>query len=294
VSDLLVSREVDRAALLAELRRGALWAVIDGTQDPVLAEELYAERAFGVTPLFEGTSAADLRAVAPYLVRLDRAGIDRLAPRWDEPWGVLLLSDRPAPLLADHLRKLLYVRTPTAERLYFRGYDPRVLRPFLTACDQGELAQVFGPIEALGWTRLREQALLVSPSARGSEPGAGSWPFAMREAHLEAFRRSAEARLEAEIAGHLRTHFPERCATLEPRLPRLTKALIAGGRRHELATIRELALYAGAVFATTANPDGAPPGWAREILGDRSRSPGARAERLAAAAADHLIGGTDG
>ncbi|MGE0554865.1 MAG: DUF4123 domain-containing protein [Gemmatimonadales bacterium] len=292
--EILDSVEVDRAALVAELRRGVLWAVIDGALDPGLADQLYAERAFGVVPLFEGTSAADLRAVGPYLVRLDRAGYDRLAPGWEEPWGVLLRSDRPGSILAEHLRKLLYVRTPSAERLYFRVYDPRVLRPFLTACDRAELGAVFGPIEAFGWSRLQEQALFVTPRDRDGKPTAEAWPFAIREAHLKAFRRSAEARLEAEIADHLRAHFPERCAGLDRRLAMLVKSLIAAGRRQELTTTRDLALYSAAVFATTEELDGAPPAWARGILLDPSRPPGARADRMAAAAGEHLIGGSDG
>jgi len=294
VSEILHSVELDRAALVAELRRGVLWAVIDGAVDPALANELYAERAFGVVPLFEGTSATDLRAVGPYLVRLDRAGYDRLVPRWEEPWGVLIRSDRPGSIVAGHLRKLLYVRTPSAERLYFRCYDPRVLRPFLTACDRAELDAVFGPIEGLGWSRLDQQALFVTPRDRSGQPAGGAWPFEIRDAHLKAFRRSAEARLEAEIADHLRAHFAARCAELGRRLPRLVKSLIAGGRRQQLTTTRDLALYAAAVFATTAELDGAPPAWAREILADKSRSPGARADRMAGAAGQHLIGGSDG
>ena len=36
---------------------------------------------------------------------------------------------------------------PDLEPLYFRYYDPRVLRAWLPTCDPAQLAEFFGPVE---------------------------------------------------------------------------------------------------------------------------------------------------
>ena len=45
------------------------------------------------------------------------------------------------------MRRLLQFRTENHKRLFFRYYDPRVLRPFLPTCQPAQLAEVFGPIQ---------------------------------------------------------------------------------------------------------------------------------------------------
>lgn len=46
------------------------------------------------------------------------------------------------------------VYMPSGEPMYFRFYDPRVLRAFLPACGGAELSELFGPARML----LAEQA----------------------------------------------------------------------------------------------------------------------------------------
>jgi hypothetical protein len=43
---------------------------------------------------------------------------------------------------------LLVERERDGKLLYFRFYDPRVLRRFLPTCDAEQLRQLFGPIDA--------------------------------------------------------------------------------------------------------------------------------------------------
>jgi hypothetical protein len=45
-----------------------------------------------------------------------------------------------------HLRHFLEVRQPNGEQVYFRFYDPRVLRLYLPTLNQNESGQFFGPI----------------------------------------------------------------------------------------------------------------------------------------------------
>ena len=45
-----------------------------------------------------------------------------------------------------HLRTFLKVYGPDLKPLYFRYYDPRVLRVYLPTCNDQELQTVFGPV----------------------------------------------------------------------------------------------------------------------------------------------------
>jgi hypothetical protein len=47
----------------------------------------------------------------------------------------------------NHFRKFLIVETEDLEKLYFRFYDPRVLRIFLPTCSSSQLDEFFGPVD---------------------------------------------------------------------------------------------------------------------------------------------------
>src|SRR5947209_7089547 len=53
----------------------------------------------------------------------------------------LVLNDKPK-----HFRHFLLVETEDGKLLYFRFYDPRVLRAFLPTCNSDESSEFFGPI----------------------------------------------------------------------------------------------------------------------------------------------------
>ena len=57
--------------------------------------------------------------------------------------------DRPA-IAPPALPAFLTVHDPDDRPVYFRFYDPRVLRPFLDASTRKEVAELFGPCQALG------------------------------------------------------------------------------------------------------------------------------------------------
>ncbi len=100
--------------------------------------------------LYEGVEGAKLAQVAPYLVRLkpDSALLEKLVNEaWGNSWGVFLTCDRDFRELRHHLRHFLQVQLPSGEQVYFRYYDPRVLRVFLPTCTAGETNEFFGPIK---------------------------------------------------------------------------------------------------------------------------------------------------
>ncbi len=91
----------------------------------------------------------ELARVAPYLVEIQpkSAFADWLFRRWGDHWGILLATRARLDDLYRHFRRFLIVKDPAGRRLYFRYYDPRVLRRYLPTCNTEELSTLFGPVE---------------------------------------------------------------------------------------------------------------------------------------------------
>ena len=125
-----------------------VYAVLDGASVPELPQTL--ER-FEVEAecLFRGEQNLEMAQVAPYLVRLppDAAFTEWLLREgWGKHWGIFILSKADLRELRMHLRTFLKVYGPDLKPLYFRYYDPRVLRVYLPTCNPRELQTVFGPV----------------------------------------------------------------------------------------------------------------------------------------------------
>ena len=125
-----------------------VYAVLDGASVPDLLTQLYElEPEFEC--LYRGELEPDIAEVAPYLVCLDPdSEFTRwlLAEGWGQHWGVFASSDADMRALRRHFRTFLIVYDPDGKPLYFRYYDPRVLRLYLPTCNDAELQTVFGPV----------------------------------------------------------------------------------------------------------------------------------------------------
>ena len=92
-----------------------------------------------------------LQSVAPFLFSFDNKGEFNnyfLDTGWGDSWGILINADVSFDVLHKHLRRFLIVKTEDGIELYFRFYDPRVLRIFLPTCDLKQLVEFFGPIQS--------------------------------------------------------------------------------------------------------------------------------------------------
>jgi hypothetical protein len=101
--------------------------------------------------LYEGDSESMLGAVAPWLFQFHRNSdfVDLVVEHGAKNnWGVIVRSSIEEEELYRHLRKFLIVKQEDGKELYFRFYDPRVLREFLPTCSADQLKDLFGPLEA--------------------------------------------------------------------------------------------------------------------------------------------------
>ena len=127
-----------------------VYAVLDGASVPKLLEHL-APHAGEYECLYRGELKPDLAAAAPYLVSLkpDSELTEWIVEKgWGKHWGVFIRSEAELPALRRHFRTFLIVHTSEGKPLYFRYYDPRVLRVHLPTCNAEELNQMFGPVTA--------------------------------------------------------------------------------------------------------------------------------------------------
>ncbi len=149
--DLIRYEDTGVAAIRAHAERGELHVVLDACDEPRVPAKV-RELGDDALPLYQGESQERLWAVAPYLARADAALVDWLTQAmWTEPWGIFIVTNVGIAALRTHLRRFLLVDGPTGEPWYFRFYDPRVMAKFLTTCDAPQLADIFGPADAIGW-----------------------------------------------------------------------------------------------------------------------------------------------
>ena len=138
----------DRA--LAGLRGNAgLYAILDVARDPRIAE-LMREAVEPCFPLFDGLEAARQAEAAPQLVALSadsRLLADLVREGWGARWTAWLTSPREPAVVRRHLRQFLLANIPgEADPVYFRFYDPGVLRVVLETANDEERRRWFGDV----------------------------------------------------------------------------------------------------------------------------------------------------
>jgi len=99
--------------------------------------------------LFFDTPQAELIDVAPYIVKVEmesRLLAWMLDEGWGKSWGIFISATMELEQLFEQLRQFLKVTDSQGEELFFRFYDPRVLRTFLPTCNFQEIMQFFGDV----------------------------------------------------------------------------------------------------------------------------------------------------
>lgn len=102
-----------------------------------------------VISLYRGRSEEILSAVGPHVFSHRHSEeFDTFIREkgWGNAWGVFLSTESSLEETYNHFCRFLLVKTEDQDQLYFRFYDPRVLRIFLPTCDCEQLQEFFGPV----------------------------------------------------------------------------------------------------------------------------------------------------
>jgi hypothetical protein len=141
------------------------YAVLDGASVPGLLEKIQsAPEEWGC--LYRGELEPDLAEVAPYLIKLRRESPLTdwiLEEGWGRHWGIFAVTPVGLEALRRHLRHFLRVKAPDGRLLYFRYYDPRVLRAYLPTCNRAEIKFIYGPVNRFIAEEDRSRDAVVLP-----------------------------------------------------------------------------------------------------------------------------------
>jgi hypothetical protein len=137
-----------RAVAFFASQREPIFAIVDAARSPEVLSSLFTHGELYYS-LYDGAEGEQLADVAPYLVALPPQSA-LLATLLREHWGdnrfTLLLADADFKSVRRQLRRFLMVEDEQNKKMYFRFYDPRVLRAFLPSCTPAECVDFFGPI----------------------------------------------------------------------------------------------------------------------------------------------------
>jgi len=126
------------------------YAILDGAACPELMARL-DEFQPEYCCLYPGELAPDVEACAPHLVTLqpDAPFTDWLLENLPgKPWGIFARAEPKLRPMRKHFRTFIVVTNEQGRKLFFRFYDPRVIRVFLPTCDAEQFQNFFGPVDS--------------------------------------------------------------------------------------------------------------------------------------------------
>ncbi len=127
---------------------GSLFCLLDAAADGMLPS-LLALAVERKESLYEGNGAGAEASQAPYLIALsaDSTLLRVLVEKgWGKGWASYFTSALPFEAVRQHFGKFLMVQLEQGKEVYFRFYDPQVLREFLPTASREELTMFFGPV----------------------------------------------------------------------------------------------------------------------------------------------------
>ena len=127
-----------------------VYAVLDGASIEQLPQLLWEHEPENIC-LYRGELEPDMASVAPYLVKLEyEHPFTKLICEkgWGNHWGIFAITPAEVNIrdMRKHFRRFLMVYSPENKLIFFRYYDPRVLRIYLPTCNSEEIKIVFGSV----------------------------------------------------------------------------------------------------------------------------------------------------
>ena len=266
--------------VLRELPAGEpLYAVLDGARDRHVRGWVLDLRQ-PAWCLFRGDIPAALENAAPWLLKLVPGAPSTarfFEEAWDLAWGILLTSAAPSRELRRHLRRFFVVRRESGERMFFRYYDPRVLRVYLPTCTPEESARFFGPISAMAAAGAEPDAVHIFRRPEGAPeapPPTALSALTVREAQMEALGDALRQSFVARATAHLQAQFPEYFRSLgKERVAKSIAIAMEKRRQYGFDSEETVLLYLDAMYLLSFDfDDSSAWPWAKETMSDADLS----------------------
>jgi hypothetical protein len=152
-SDAVAAALVAARDALARRAGGArhLYAVVDAARQPMLIPATIEALASSRECLFRGKALENIGDQAPWAVLIDpnEDVLDWLAEDgFGRRWASFAVSAMPLGEFVSHLRRFTMVEDDAGRHLYFRFYDPNVLRMYLPTLDAEQTVRFFRNVDA--------------------------------------------------------------------------------------------------------------------------------------------------
>jgi hypothetical protein len=279
---------------------GYLYGLLDAYDNPAVPQKVQELGQEFAVSLFVGAAEKKCWDLAPYLIAVQEATLDWMMQTiWNAPCGVFILSRSGLETLRTHFRRFLIVQLPDGERWYFRYYDPRILKIYLSNCHADELEVFFGPVRAFGvpepesdqvsFLHTGHEVHAVTQSSQAAPS------LRIRREQYQALDKATSEDFEGRVIKFLKNAFPGRCRSLGDQGIRDvvrygTKAAARYGftRENDQYQFVELIFLLGSKFDQNPNLP-----WVQAILHDsREKDSSIKMARLRQAAAEHIAQAT--
>ncbi len=217
---------------------------------------------------------------------------------WGKHWGIYLTSLAPFETVLAHLQQLLWVQMETKERLYFRFYDPRILKVFLPTLTVMEQQRWFGPVRrwlvadkpgSEGKVLEYVSELGIWPGRNLVRPGEGEL-FTIRSVQLKQFEIAINTRFKEQAYQLLYKHLSQPSGK-ELELPWLRSFIEVGisyAERYGLTTNWQIIQFLLVRLKRGANFDQRYI-WAKKVLSDPHLTATFKMSQLIATAKQKVI-----
>ncbi len=157
---------------LAE-QQSPLFAILDGARSDEIIDTLHAEASAAFSAgssvsryqsIYDGKTACDIGDSGPILVEIPKKSdlLWQLVDLgWGNAWGYYFTSKTTFEAIRFHFKHFVFVTLPDGAKVYFRFYDPRVIRGLLP-CDSEASRQFREPFEWL-FIETRDRNLIIGP-----------------------------------------------------------------------------------------------------------------------------------
>lgn len=284
---------------LAEDDDGDLFAIVDAARNETLLQKL-ALNQVKYQSLFQGSKVEEQYfAVSPFLVEC-KEGTELLrwltTDVWGSSCGVFFTSSDSYINLFTHFRRFLQVGTDDGKKLYFRFFDPRVLRVYLPTCTAEELELFYGAVrrflvESEGAGSVLSYSRTDTGAGRATAdigPTDSLGRLIVRKPQIAAFSAAATESFENRMVARLYRSYHKECEALgESGVREVIRYGIDRAGKYEIRSEKGVAQYVYLMFEFGRDFDGDPAHpWAAQILNDPGIPDTATRIRQLRAAAD--------